>query len=166
MKDSKSIKKLIEKVKPLAERGEMGEKDSANEKLRYLYKVYKVKKSEERKNKKRSFKLLDFGDCKTIMVHSILDSSPTAEIQGNEISKELYCKLTDEQYDEVCQKFNYYYAEYIKQRESFLKAFILKNNLGIHDSISEETEESIDGILDMMNIVKVCTYKRKLIDKL
>ena len=102
------------------------------------------------------------------MIHCILDSAMGVKIEGNEHRKELYCELNDEQYAEICNKFNYYYPEYYKQRESFLKAFILKNNLGIQDC--QESEDSnylrkkgIVDILDMMNTVKVCPYKRKLI---
>ena len=131
--DSKKIRELIKKVKVLAERGEKGERDVAKVKLKELMEKYQLTKFEESKSKKRSFKLVDFNDCKTIMVHCILDTKKTAQVEGDERKKELYCGLTDEEYIDVCEKFNHYYPEFCNQREAFVKAFILTNNLGIVD---------------------------------
>jgi uncharacterized membrane protein YcgQ (UPF0703/DUF1980 family) len=158
--DSKKIKNLMVKVKALAERGENGEMDNAKQKLKELMQKYQITKFEEQKYKKRSFKLADYNDCKTIMVHCILDSSPDAEIDGSLQKKELYCKLTDEQYIDVCEKFNHYFPEFHKQREAFVKAFIIKNNLGIENTVSDEEEESVSDILDMMNGIKSSSYKK------
>jgi len=140
--DSAKIKALIKKVKVLSERGEGGERETAKIKLKELTDKYQIKKLDESKNVKRDFRLVDFNDCKTIMTHCILDTKPTAKISGNEKKQELYCTLTDVEYIEVCEKFNHYYPEFYKQKELLLKAFIIKNDLGIIDeeSVSQNNQ--------------------------
>jgi len=157
--DSKRIKDLIKKVRVLAERGEKNERDVAKVKLAELMEKYQLTKFEESKSKKRSFKLIDFCDCKTIMVHCILDTNATTTIDGSLQKKELYCNLTDEEYVNVCEKFNHYYPEFVNQREAFMKAFILTNDLGIVDGECETQEEDINNIKNMMQNVRATNYK-------
>ena len=137
VKDSQSIKALIEKVRELALRGDDGEKSNAESKLKLLMDKYRIRKFEEEQELERVFKLADFGDCKTIMVHCILDTKADACITGNERRKEIYCVLSDEQYIDVCEKFHHYFPLFYKQKDAFVKAFIIKNNLGIIDGDSE-----------------------------
>lgn len=157
-KDSKKIKLLMSKVKALADKGEAGERETAKRKLAELLVKYNITKFEESKYKKRSFKLSDFNDCKTIMVHCILDTVPKIDIDGNRSKKELYCKLTDEQYIDVCQKFNHYFPEFHKQREAFVKAFIIKNDLGIVEGDSDIELDEIKHIKDMFSVVDEKRY--------
>lgn len=159
IKDSKQIKKLISKVKNLAERGDDGERENAKAKLQILLEKYNIKKFEESKKKERSFKLADFLDCKVIMTHCILDTNKDSEISGDARKKELYCKLTDEEYIDVCEKFNHYYPEYYKQKECFLKAFIIKNDLGIVDS-EDVNDTDIDSIIDVIDFVQENKHKK------
>lgn len=156
--DSEKIKQLIKKVKVMAERGDKGEREVARAKLNELTSKYQITKFEENKKKKRSFKLLDFNDCKTIMTHCILDTC-NVEIEGSLQKKELYCVLTDEQYIKVCEKFNHYYPEFYKQREAFIKAFIIKNDLGIDKTIDSE-DNSASDVLDMMGSVKKSRHEK------
>lgn len=152
--DSKKIKALMVKVKALADKGEGGEKENAKKKLNELLEKYNITKFEEKKYKKRTFKLADFNDCKTIMTHCIIDTNKNASIEGYKAKKELYVKLSDEEYIDICEKFNHYYPIFHRQRESFVKAFILKNDLGITDltpnQIEEAEAEEIAEISDMM----------------
>lgn len=157
--DSKKIKELIKKVKILSERGEKNERFVAKAILKDLMAKYQIKKFDEDKNKKRVFKLVDFGDCKTIMVHCILDTKPKASVDGSKQKKELYCFLTDEEYVSVCEKFNHYYPEFVKQREVFVKAFILANNLGIVDGESDVNDGDVNEIKKMLGNVKATNYK-------
>lgn len=157
--DSKKIKELIKKVKILSERGEKNERFVAKAILKDLMAKYQIKKFDEDKNKKRVFKLVDFGDCKTIMVHCILDTKPKASVDGSKQKKELYCSLTDEEYVSVCEKFNHYYPEFVKQREVFVKAFILANNLGIVDGESDVNDGDVNEIKKMLGNVKATNYK-------
>lgn len=160
--DSKKIKELIRKVRTLAERGDKGEREVAKEKLRELMNKYHIKKFEESKSKKRSFKLADFNDCKTIMIHCILDTQPKAKVEGSLQKKELYCNLTDEEYIDVCEKFNHYFPEFHKQRDFFVKAFILSNDLGIVEDVfgEDEIESSLNSIMSIMKNIKPTSYKK------
>lgn len=163
-KDSKKIKELIAKVKKLAERGEKGERENAKDKLKMLLDKYNITKFEESKIKERSFKLSDFNDCKVIMVHCIIDTNKDCEINGDARKKELYCKLSDKEYVDVCEKFNHYYPEYYRQKESLIKAFIIKNDLGI-DGIEDDdvtiSEDEINGINEIINSIVKKPYKDK-----
>lgn len=166
-KDSNEIKKLISKVKNLAEHGDKGERDNAKAKLKILLEKYNIKKFEEAKNKQRSFKLKDYEDCQVIMTHCILDTNKDCQITGDKRKKELYCKLTDKEYIDVCEKFNHYYTEYYKQKENFLKAFIIKNDLGIVDSnvVSDIDIESILDVIDSVQENKQMKIFEKNIEK-
>ena len=155
--DSKKIKALMVKVKALADKGEGGEKETAKRKLAELLHKYNITKFDERKYKKRTFKLADFNDCKTIMIHCIIDTNKTSQIEGYKAKKELYCKLSDEEYVEVCEKFNHYYPIFNRQRESFVKAFILKNDLGITEypnAIENIEDEQLGEISDFFKKIK------------
>jgi hypothetical protein len=163
-KDSKKIKELIAKVKKLAERGEKGERENAKDKLKMLLDKYNITKFEESKVKERSFKLSDFNDCKVIMVHCIIDTNKDCEINGDVRKKELYCKLSDKEYVDVCEKFNHYYPEYYRQKESLIKAFIIKNDLGINGVEDDEmimSEDEINGINEIINSIVKKPYKDK-----
>jgi hypothetical protein len=122
-------------------------------KIKELLDKYNIKKFKENENKLRTFKLVDFADCKTIMTHCIIDTKKDAEIEGYKTKKELYCKLTDKEYIEVCEKFNHYYPEFYKQREAFIKAFIIKNDLGIIDSGQNNEVEDLSMINSMLKSV-------------
>ena len=153
-KDSNRIKSLLLKIKELAERGEKGERENAKLKLNELMSKYGISNFDvNKKYKKHSFKLFDFDDCKVIMTHCILDTNTNNIIEGDKRKKELYCDLTDEQYIDVCEKFNHYYPDYHSQKENFLKAFIIKNELGIEDTI--DSEEDSDSILEILNKTKI-----------
>jgi len=151
--DLNKIKVLISKVEALADKGVGGEKENAKIKLKELLDKYNIKKFKENENKLRTFKLVDFADCKTIMTHCIIDTKKDAEIEGYKTKKELYCKLTDKEYIEVCEKFNHYYPEFYKQREAFIKAFIIKNDLGIIDSGQNNEVEDLSMINSMLKSV-------------
>lgn len=161
IKDSEKIKKLMRKVKALADKGDSGEKVAAQSKLKSLMNKYDIQKFEESKIKKRTFKLSNFDDSKTIMVHCILDAVSSCDIEGSLQRKELYASMTDEQYINVLEKFNHYYPEYIKQKESFLLAFILKNNLGVSNTGEDsEHEPCPEKIVNFMQTMNASPYKK------
>lgn len=123
------LKEKINKVKELAERGCDGEKENAINKLKELQNKLNLTKKE--KKKLRSFKLADYNDCKDIMVHCILDVDINTSIEGSKQKKELYCNLTNSEYNDVCYKFNHYYPIYNQLKVDLLKNFIIENKLGI-----------------------------------
>lgn len=142
--DSGKIKALMVKIKALADNGIDGEKETAKIKLNELLQKYNIKKFEEKSKKKRVFKLADFNDCLTIMTHCIIDTDENAKIEGIKAKKEIYCKLTDSEYIDVCEKFNFYFPIFDNQRKNFVKAFIIKNNLGITEKEHTDTEKISD----------------------
>ena len=169
--DKNKILSLLKKVSELSKKGIGGERENAKQLLNKLLKKYNLTNFElNKKPKKRIFKLINFDDCKIIMAHCILDTVDDASIEGLKSKKELYCKLTDEQYIDVCEKFNHYYPEFYsqienhnKKKDSLLKAFLIKNNLGITDAVKNEElpEENIDGIKEMMSEVKENRFVKK-----
>lgn len=147
-------KALINKLKSLAERGEKGEKEVAEKKLKLI--LSKSKQKKQNSKRKKTFKLTDIGDTKTIMVHCIIDTDNNAIITEDKRKKELYCKLTNEEYDKVVEKFNHYYPEFISQKQSFIKAFLIKNNLGLNSKSEEEeiNEEELQEVRNMMSNIE------------
>ena len=156
---SKNIKAKLKKVKALAEKGEKGERETAKKMLKDLTEKYSNIKLKEKKLRKRTFKLADFEDCKTIMVHCILNANPDASIEGNLRRKELYVRLTNEEYSNVVFTFNHYYPIYASQKSSFLIAFILKNNLGVSKGQDVgDNNEDVNEIIGIMANLKAVPY--------
>lgn len=152
--DSGKIKSLMVKLKALADNGVDGEKETAKVKLNELLQKYNIKKFEEKSKKKRVFKLADFNDCLTIMTHCIIDTDKKAKIEGIKAKKEIYCKLTDSEYIDVCEKFNFYFPIFVNQRENFVKAFIIKNNLGIRDNNTDTSNISDKDFSEISKMAK------------
>jgi len=152
--DLSKIKSLANKLNNLYEKGDKNEKDVAKSKLDSLLKKYSIKSYNDLNVYKREFKLADWNDCLIIMTHCILDTV-NIEIEGDKKAKCLYCNLTDSQYIEVCEKFNHYYPMFVNQRDNFIKAFLLANDLGIIDADDKDVSDfDINGIAEVSKIVK------------
>lgn len=154
---------LIKKLRVMAEKGTTYEKTSAQDKLDNICVKYGINIEElfhPKPRKKRVFKLSSFTDEKDILVHCLLDSFAEAEITGNESLRQIHVKLTDSEYQEVLSKFTHYWALYLKERDALLSAFIIKNDIGIINSetTESEVEQDIESILDYLNIVKEENY--------
>lgn len=170
LNDKKKILALVKKVQKLSEAGIQGEKETAKVMLEKLLQKYNLKKFElSEKPKKRTFKLANYNDCRAIMTHCILDTVDGISIEGLKSKKELYCKLSDEQYIDVCEKFNHYYPIYHsqiqrheKQKDALLKAFLIKNNLGIvnEDGFEDEVMDVYE-IVDVISEVEAHRYAKK-----
>lgn len=141
-----SLETKIEKVRQLAKRGIDGEKDVAKSKLLELESKREKTKSSKRQ---RSFKLANYDDCKDIMTHCILDVNINAEIEGSKQKKELYCKLTKEEYDKVCENFNWHYPTYCVMKDYLMKGFILSKKLGVNSN-QINSEKEINSIIDFI----------------
>jgi hypothetical protein len=161
--DSDRIRLLLKKVKALADAGDTHERIVAQEKLSSLMKKYKIAKFTEKAKKKRVFKLVNFEDCKTIMVHCILDTNESCQIDGSIQKKELYAAMTDLEYVDVVEKFSHYYPLYIKQKECLLVAFLLKNNLGVsaEQPTEDESQSSAEDIIELMGSISAAPYNKK-----
>lgn len=164
--DLDKLKTLLVKVKELAERGDSGERDVAKTKLEKLLKKYGLKlKDVELQNKnKRIFRIVNKEDCVNIISQTIWDVAPKVDIKQSTRKLEVYCSLTSEEYIEVCEKFNYYWNLWCKEKKQFLTAFIIKNKLGTEGQSSKGEkldEETIAGIRKKMNGVAKGNYVNK-----
>lgn len=155
------MKQLLTKLKVLSQRGESGEREVAEIKMKEIMLKNALGKQTTSQKRIKTFKMADMIDSKTIMVHCIIDVDGSVEITENERKKELYARLTKEEYELVVDKFNHYYPYYIEQKNAFSKAFLIKNNLGINSkntSNIEVSQEEIDRIINAYNIVEAKPY--------
>ena len=168
--DLDRLKNLIGKVKGLADRGVDGERDSAQKTLQKLLNKYGIKlKDIEQQNKtKRTFRIVNKDDCITILSQIIWDVVPDAKIKQHVRALEIYCSLTNEQYIEVSEKYQYYWKLWCDEKKHTLMAFVVKNNLGVSDKGTVKLdEETIKGAKDKMATVTKGNYinkKTKLIN--
>ncbi len=143
--DLDKIKNLLEKVQALAERGIEGEREAAKGKLKILLEKYNITLREITKNKKtkRTFSLKNTTDCASIFFHVVMDVEPKANLRILASSRQMFVWLTPQQFIEVTEKYRYFWKLYEKQKELFLHAFLIKNNIGLapnsncRDSMSE-----------------------------
>jgi len=128
--DLDKIKKTLLKVKELAERGEDGERVSAQNKLTSILKKYNINVSDIESEEciERDIKHNRDPDSRTILVQVILSVSDSSVF----VTKGQSCahaKLTSTQYIEVVEKYKYYWELYKKQKAIFIRAFITRNGL-------------------------------------
>lgn len=157
--DLDKIKELVNKVEALALRGVGGEKEAAKEKLKILLKKYglALKELQSQRKTKRMFSLKNTGDCAVILDHIICDVDPKAKVWISPSIRKLTVWLNPEQFIEVSEKFRYFWKLYVKQKELFLHAFLVKNNLGIDPNVNcsdTMTEEEIDELRKMISAVE------------
>jgi len=169
--DLDRLKNLIGKVKGLADRGVDGERDSAQKTLEKLLNKYGIKlKDIEQQNKtKRTFRIVNKDDCITVLSQIIWDVVPDAKIKQHVRALEIYCSLNNEQYIEVCEKYEYYWKLWCEEKKHTLIAFVVKNNLGVNHNEGSKTldEKTIKGAKDKMATVTKGNYinkKTKLIN--
>lgn len=162
--------KLIElskKLREMALKGTPNEQASAQDKLDKICVKYGINIEElffPKPRKKRVFKLKCFGDEKNLLIHSILDTYSEAKILGNEQLRQIQVQLSDTEHKEVQEKFNFYWGQYLEEREALLSAFIIKNNIGIIDSDkAEEIDKDVNAIIEYMDIIKASKFKQKQI---
>ncbi len=165
-KDIKSeldkVHDLIEKVAEMATRGDEHEKDVASEKLDRLLKKYNIRleEIENRKKSKRTFRVANKSDCLTIMCQTIWDIVPEANIRESNRKLEVYASMTNEQYIDVCEKFEYYWKLWCKDKEEYLTAFVITNKLGIRVKSSgiDKDEKTLNGIRSKIHVVAKGEY--------
>ena len=114
------------------------------------------------KRKKRNFKLKSYTDEKDILVHSILDTNPYSYIIGNEQLRQIHVTLSDDEVKTVKEKFDYYWKEYLKERDALLFAFIIKNEIGIvEDKSDTEIDKDISAIITYMDVLGSKKFNQK-----
>lgn len=163
--DLDKIKSLITKVSELAKRGVDGEKESAKKKLEKLLNKYGININDINNDdkQKRIFRIKNREDYLAVLGHVIWDIVPNLDISENTRRLEVYCNLTNEQYIEVAEKFDCYWKLWCKEKEQFMLAFIIKNNLGVGKGNTGKdakrmTKEMEDGIRDKIDGVALGNY--------
>ncbi|OFY87773.1 MAG: hypothetical protein A3F72_02725 [Bacteroidetes bacterium RIFCSPLOWO2_12_FULL_35_15] len=159
-RNNNNLFELIAKLRTMATRGGTpAERAIASIKLQELSVKYNINLDEyfiPVPKKKRVIKVADWSDSKNIMVHCILDTVPSAHIEGNDYGKKLIVSLSDKEYNEVIAKFAHYHESFLKEKDALLQAFILKNNLGVEncEASDEEKDGDIDAILKYISIIE------------
>ncbi len=164
---------LIPKLIAMAEKGEPGERDVAKEKLKQLLKKYSLSENDlqKSKSKERVFKVNDWDDHMNLLLHCILDTKPEASMNGDKKARKICVLLTDLEYLEVAEKFNFYWSEYIKLKHSVFAAFILKNEIGIVEGVAEENSNDfhIEKITELIKNIEAKPFtnlkRKKLFEK-
>ncbi len=169
--DLDKIKKTLLKVKELAERGENGERVSAQVKLETLLSKYNLDISELQSENpvERSISHHRDADARTILVQVIM--SITNEnvfiTKGKYVA---HAKLTSEQYIEVVEKYKYFWRLYLKQKKIFMRAFVTKNKLfainpeNIASNISNEDRNDVARMMMSIEKGEFSTKEQKLLD--
>lgn len=88
-RDIETVRKLISKLKDMAEKGEKGEREVAFEKLKEILKKYKLTEQGVLKPlaKNCTFKLSDWHDHLNLLVQCIQDTKPGVAMDGDKKGK-------------------------------------------------------------------------------
>jgi hypothetical protein len=151
------------KVNALAVGGDEHEKDVAKKKLDLLLKKYNLTYSELIKGNvnQKVFKIENNEDCLRILSQCIWMVDSMAKI--NYKGKKAFVMLTNEQYIEVKEKFDYFWKHYKEQKEVFLVAFVVKNKLEAKsDKQTDIPSKEIKNILMMMGGIAKGSQKKQL----
>lgn len=157
--DVDKIRELCLKIKELHERGEEHERDVAGDMLEKIIAKYGLTLEDvsDLKSLKREFKINDFEDEVAILSQCIWDVNPSADVKMQKVKKLVLVSLTSAQFIEVTEKFKYFWELYLKQKDQFLTAFIVKNKLGLeNDSNSDAkiTKDEATEIAQMSDAIK------------
>lgn len=163
--DSKKVNELIQKIAYMSKNGaEQGERDSAKNKLEVICMKYGIEyhDADDFESLARAFKYAN-NESKYILQHCVWDVLSDAEITQDSTSKQLFAVLSLSQYVEVKERHKHYWKLYKKEKESFMTAFILKNNIGV-EVVSEpkENEDDVAKITVMMGGIEKAPYLKKI----
>ncbi len=162
-RDIETVKKLVSKLKAMVEKGEKGEREVANAKLKEILKKYNLTEIGVLQPlvKNYVFKVSDWHDHLNLLVQCIQDTKPGVSMDGDKRGKKLFVELNDIEYLEVMEKINFYWEEYTRLRTSVFAAFVLKNNIGISGNNEEacKNEFNIDEIVEYMKVINEKPFK-------
>lgn len=162
-RDIETVKKLVSKLKVMAEKGERAEREVANAKLKEILKKYNLTEVGVLQPlvKNYVFKVSDWHDHLNLLVQCIQDTKPGVAMDGDKRGKKLFVELNDIEYLEVMEKINFYWEEYTRLRASVFAAFVLKNNIGIAGNKEEtcKNEFNIDEIVEYMKVINEKPFK-------
>lgn len=136
-KDPQKVKLLLDKLRAMAERGEKNERIVAKIKLEDLLVKYDIQGNYDKSNK-RIFKVKDWADHKNLLLQCIVDTKPYARMEGYKAGKKIIVELDELEYILVSEKWEFYWKEYLIQKEALFAAFVLKNKIGIGNNYGDE----------------------------
>lgn len=116
---------IARKLKALAERGEGGEKTSAETKYKEYLKQHNLTDSDiNPEMNKRIIEVLD-GDHKDVLLNVILSVNPYTKHSDN--TNNIECYLDTEDYNEVLKKYEYFSKLLRIEKELLISSFIKKH---------------------------------------
>jgi len=170
-KDTEEIKELMRKLNELAKRGEGGEADNARQKLINLMLKYDLDISEiddlVEVRREIGYQNTNYSQ---ILAHCIWDVKPNADIRENKSRRKLLVILMATEYIEVMEKYKHYRKAFKEESKTFLKAFIIKNRIGLNTPSTKKagkkelTEDDIKA-LRMTGALDDNKYSGKDVDK-
>lgn len=130
--DRKTILELVRKVKKLADKGVGGEASAAKIKLKKLYEKYNLTDSDfvelqEVSNRYFIFRHTFDKQLLSNLTCMILESPTFSCGENNNV---LRIKMTDEQYDNVTEAFEYYKKMFDEYSKYLMQAIISRNAIG------------------------------------
>lgn len=158
-KELDKIKKLINKVFELSEKGIDGERDSAKKKLEQLLKKHDLTLDDilGESVEMKCFRVDNTEESVSILSHIIWKiAGINTEIQKHSKKHEVYCGISNSDYLQIKLMFEFYYNSWLKEKKELSIAFILGNNLGVdsghgNTDVDSETLKSIAKKMDSVN---------------
>lgn len=170
--DRKTILELVRKVKKLADRGIGGEAESAKIKLQILYKKYNLTDEDfvELQEVYNRYFILRHSFDRNLLSSLICMILETATFSCGESRNVLRIKLTDSQYKDILDAYEYYQKMFDDYSRYLMQAIISRHAIGfvqtpktspqpeeaIPDTPTKEKENKNDGTeFDMLKLMKI-----------
>jgi hypothetical protein len=151
---------LARKLKALAEKGTGGEKDNASQMLSNFMQKHNLSLTdiEGEKKTEREFKYKNkdqFRFLKQVLVSVTGYDVKAWAYRG--IKNSYFAELTDLEYVEISLKYQFFWKEYLKQMDTFYRAFIQTNGLYAKEKEEERegrvyTEEELEQMREIMRL--------------
>lgn len=130
--DRKTILELVRKVKKLADRGVGGEADSAKIKLKRLYEKYNLTDDDfvELQESYNRYFIIRHSLDKKLLSNLICMILETPAFTCGESNNAIRIKLTDDQYNNILQAYEYYQKMFDDYSKYLMQAIISRNAIG------------------------------------
>lgn len=149
--------KLLDKLTAMAERGEKHESQVAALKIKQLQKKYSL--NNRSLNNQRVFKVQDWADHKNLLLQCIIDSKPTAKMEGDKTKKAILVDLTEQEFIEVNEKWKFYWKKLSIQKDALFAAFVIKNKIGVNRLNNTPEDTRVYDINSIIKFVKTIDEK-------
>lgn len=168
--DRKTILELVRKVKSLADRGIGGEAISAKIKLKRLYEKYNLTDADfvELQESYNRYFIFRHEFDKTLLFSIICMIVEKPTVNCGESNKVIRVKLTDEQYTNIVEAYEYYQKMFDDYSKYLMQAMISRNAIGYvpKSSTSSDTaapeeqpknpsNEKSNNEFDMVKLMKI-----------